>query len=166
MKFRTRRLEIAWDLLKNGQRDEKIHAAEADVDKAKWRLDNTEVKAPISGIILSKKAEEGNMINPSAFSNGLSASLCEMADLTEMEVDLAIAERDISKVFKDQICIVRAEAFHGAHVYKAKSPGACPPATVRRERCPFASRLRFPVEEEGQYLRPEMGALVTFFNKK
>ena len=51
------------------------------------------------------------MVNPSAFSNGLSASLCEMADLTKMEVDLAIAERDISKVFDDQECIVRAEAF-------------------------------------------------------
>jgi hypothetical protein len=27
-------------------------------------------------------------------------------------------------------------------------------------------QINIPREEEGQYLRPEMGAVVTFFNKK
>ena len=57
-------------------------------------------KLGIDGIILSKKAEENNMVNPSAFSNGLSASLCEMADLTKMEVDLAIAEQHRSRLLR------------------------------------------------------------------
>jgi HlyD family secretion protein len=165
MKFRTRRLEIAWDLLKSGQRDQKIKVADADVVKAKWRLDNTNVKAPIAGIILSKKAEEGNMVNPSAFSNGLSASLCEMADLTKMEVDLAIAERDIGKIFKDQICIVRAEAFLD-RTYNGKVSRIMPTGDRSKGSVPVRVKIDIPLEEEGQYLRPEMGALVTFFNKK
>jgi HlyD family secretion protein len=167
MKFRTRRMEIAWDLLKSGQRDQKIKVAEADVVKAKWRLDNTEVKAPISGIILSKKAEEGNMVNAAAFtSSGLAAaSLCEMADLTQMEVDLAIAERDIGKIFKDQVCIVRAEAFMD-RTYNGKVSRIMPTGDRSKGSVPVRVKIEIPLEEEGQYLRPEMGALVTFFNKK
>src|SRR5581483_2457961 len=97
MDQRMRRLQFAYDLLRKGPRDARIAAAQAELDqyraeqvKAKWRLDNTTITAPIDGIILSKKAEEGNYVNPSAFSNGLSASICEMADLARMEVDLSI----------------------------------------------------------------------------
>jgi len=78
--FRSKRLELTHRMLKEdgkGPRYEKIAAAEAEVRqatadwvKAKWRWENTEVKAPKTGIILSKKTEEGNIVNPSAFSNG------------------------------------------------------------------------------------------------
>ena len=95
MKAKVERLEIAYDLMLKGPRDADIDAmraefvkADSDWKKAKWRYGNTQVKAPIKGIILSKKTEEGNIVNPSAFSNGLSASLCEMADLHKLEVDL------------------------------------------------------------------------------
>ena len=165
MDYRTRRMKLAYDLLKKGQRDERIAAAKADLDKAQWRLDNTKVKAPIDGIILSKKAEEGNMVNPSAFSNGLSASLCEMADLTRMEVDLAIAERDISKVFDEQECSVRAEAFP-ERLYTGWVPRRMPTADRSKGAVPVRVQIKIPRDEEGQYLRPEMGAVVTFFNKK
>ncbi len=163
--FRTERLKLALDLLKKGQRDEKIAAARADLDKAQWRLDNTKVKAPIDGIILSKKAEEGNMVNPSAFSNGVSASLCEMADLTKMEIDLAIAERDISKVFDEQECTVRAEAFP-ERMYTGWVTRRMPTADRSKGAVPVRVQVKISREEEGQFLRPEMGAIVTFFNKK
>lgn len=172
MAFRTERLQLAYDMMLKGPRDEKIAAAkadwqlaEADLRKAKWRLDNTEIRAPIKGIILSKKAEENNMVNPSAFSNGLSASLCEMADLTRMEVDLAIAERDISKVFDGQECIVRAEAFPERN-YVGWVSRRMPTADRSKGAVPVRVQIKIPRAEEGQYLRPEMGAVVTFFNKK
>ena len=65
--------------------------------------------APIDGTILKKNAEEGNLVNPIAM-NG-SYSLCDLADLSDLEVELTIEERDISKVFKDQKCKVRTEAY-------------------------------------------------------
>jgi len=170
--YRTERLKLALDLLIKGPRDEKIASAkadweqaQADLRKAEWRLDSTLVRAPIDGIILSKKAEEGNMVNPSAFSNGLSASLCEMADLTKMEVDLAIAERDISKVFDEQECTVRAEAFP-ERTYTGWVTRRMPTADRSKGAVPVRVQIKIPREEEGQFLRPEMGAVVTFFNKK
>jgi multidrug resistance efflux pump len=183
MKSRVARLQTAYDLLsKKGPRDARIDAvkaermqAEADETKAKWRLDNTKVKAPIKGIILSKKTEEGNIVNPSAFSNGLSASLCEMADLHELEVDLSIAERDIGKLFKDQDCRVRAEAFPD-RIYKGHISRIMPMADRSKSAVPVRVKIEFPAidakgqalpkDEQGEYLRPEMGAIVTFLNRK
>ena len=121
--------------------------------------------APVSGTILTKKAEKGNMVNPAAFSNGLSASLCDMADLSDMEVDLAIAERDIAKIFKGQKCAVIAEAFPERR-YQGTVSRLMPTADRSKGAVPVRVKIEIPREEEGQYLRPEMGAVVTFYNKK
>jgi multidrug resistance efflux pump len=173
MENKVKRLKLAYDLMVRGPRDERIAAAEgdlkqaqADLDKAKFRLDNCQVTAPINGIILSKKAELHNRVNPSAFSNGLSASLCEMADLTELEVDLSIAERDIARIFKFQDCKVWAEAFPN-RIYKGYVSRLMPQADRSKGAVPVrVVILNITREEEGKYLRPDMGAIVTFFNRK
>lgn len=172
MDFRVERLKLAYDLLRQGPRDERIAAAkkevaqwEAELTKAQWKFDNCQVVAPISGIILSKKAEKGNQVNPSAFSNGLSASLCEMADLTKLEVDLSIAERDISKIFAGQKCKIRAEAYMDRY-YEGVVSRVMPTADRAKGAVPVRVLIDVPVAEEGQFLRPEMGAIVTFMNDK
>jgi HlyD family secretion protein len=172
MDQRMRRLQLAYDLIRKGPRDERIAAAkgelaqyQAELVKAKWKLDNTTITAPIDGTILSKKAEEGNYVNPSAFSNGLSASVCEMADLANMEVDLSIAERDIAKVVKGQVCKVRAEAFPD-RPYPGVVSRIMPQADRAKGSVPVRVKIDIPRQEAGQFLRPDMGALVTFYNDK
>jgi len=183
MDERVKRLEIARDFMKGpGPRDAQIAAAEAEKDqadadlvKAKWRRENVEVRAPIKGIILSKKTEEGNIVNPSAFSNGLSASLCEMADLHDLEVDLSIAERDISKLFAEQDCRIRAEAFPN-RIYPGTISRIMPMGDRSKSSVTVRVKVGFPAVDakgkalpkdgQGEYLRPEMGAIVTFLNRK
>jgi multidrug resistance efflux pump len=173
MKNKARRLELAHDLMIRGPRDERIAAAEGDLnlawgdfDKAEFRLDNCVIKAPVDGIILTKKAELHNRVNPSAFSNGLSASLCEMADLTELEVDLSIAERDIARLFKFQDCKIWAEAFPD-RFYQGYVSRLMPQADRAKGAVPVrVVILGITRQEEGKYLRPDMGAIVTFFNRK
>ncbi len=137
---------------------------DADLAKAEWRLDNCTVRSPIAGIILTKKAEEGNIVNPSAFSNGLSASLCEMADLSDLEVDLKIQERDVAKVFQGQRCRVRCEAFPD-RAYEGVVSRLMPIADRSQAAVPVRVKVRVPREEEGVYLKPEMGAVVSFLKK-
>ena len=178
MDERVRKLKIAYEfLLGPGPRDAQIAAASADVkqadadlDKAKWRFGNIEVRAPIKGIILSKKTEEGNIVNPSAFSNGLSASLCEMADLHKLEIDLSIAERDLAKVFANQDCRIRAEAYP-ERIYTGVVSRIMPmgdrsksavsvrvkvnflPTTPRGSRCRWMSRANSCVQRWAPLLR-------------
>jgi len=166
---RVERLRFALKLMEEGPRRERIDAARAEVgqaraelSKAQWRLDNCTIRAPISGTILKKNAEEGNIVNPIAM-NG-SFSLCEMADLSDLEVDMSIQERDIGRIFVDQKCKVRAEAFPD-RTYDGVVSRLMPIADRAKGAISVRVKLTIPKEEEGVYLKPEMGAIVSFYGK-
>lgn len=167
MDSRVEKLKNAHELMVKGPREERILLARAEVKqveaelvKAKWRLDNCTIYAPIAGTILTKKAEEGNMVNPVAFSG--SQALCEMADLSDLEVELSVQERDVSKVFKDQKCIVHAEAYP-KRAYAGIVSRLMPIADRAKGAIPVRVKLTVPDKEEGVFLKPEMGAVVTFY---
>jgi multidrug resistance efflux pump len=176
MAARVRRLEYAYRLMKEGPRKERIEAAlaelkqaEANLAKAEWRLDNCKIRAPISGTILTKKAEKGNIVNPVAFN--ISASLCDMADLSEVEVDLSIQERDIASVQKGQPCTVMPEAYQNHQPFRKLHPNGyegvvsrlMPTADRAKGAIPVRVKiLNIPRAEEGVFLKPEMGVLVSF----
>ncbi len=166
MDRRVERLKYEYQLMVKGPRIENINVAraevsqaEADLTRAEWRLDNCTIRAPISGTILKKNAEEGNIVNPIAF-NG-SYSLCDMADLSDLEVELFIQERDIARVSKGQRCIVRAEAYPDRE-YRGVVSRLMPIADRAKGAVPVRVKLTVPAEEEGVYLKPEMGAIVSF----
>ncbi len=176
MARRVERLRAALEMMKEGPRREKLLAAEADVEaakadvlKAKWNLDNCEIKATISGHVLSKKAEKGNVVNPLAFN--VAASLCEMADLADLEIDLSIQERDISRVADGQACTVMPEAYMNYEPFRKKHPEGyhavvsrqMPTADKAKGAIPVRVKVHVPAGEVGQYLKPDMGVLVSFF---
>ena len=164
---RVEKLTATTQLMVDGPRRERKRMAEAQVRqieaelrRAKWRLDNCTITSPISGTILKKNAELGNLVNPVAF-NG-SFSLCDVADLSKLEVELSIQERDIAKVFKGQVCKVRAEAYP-KRIYDGVVSRLLPIADRAKGAVPVRVRLTVPADEEGAYLKPEMGATVQFY---
>jgi HlyD family secretion protein len=170
MARRIDKLDAALTLMRIPARDERIQMADADVQraeadliKARWRLENCKIVAPTDGTILKKNAEENNIVNPIAF-NG-SYSICEMADLSDLEVDLSIQERDIANVFVMQKCRVRAEAYPD-RVYEGYVSRLMPIGDRAKGAIPVRVKLTVPREEEGVYLKPEMGALVSFLKDK
>jgi len=170
MDNRVKRLRNGLTLMEEGPRIERrrateaeVRLAEAELRKAQWRLDNCTIRAPISGTILKKNAEEGNIVNPIAF-NG-SFSLCDMADLSDLEVELTIREQDISRVHKGQKCTIRAEAYPD-RPYAGYVSRIMPIADRAKGAIPVRVKVTVPREEEGVYLKPEMGALVSFLHDK
>jgi multidrug resistance efflux pump len=164
------RLRENYKLMVEGPRQEKIDAAraelaqaQADLAKAQWRLDNCIVRAPVSGTILTKKTEEGSIVNPIAFN--VAASLCDMADLSDLEVDLNIQERDVAKVFRTQICRIRPDAFP-ERTYEGSVSRLMPIADRAKGAVPVRVKVRVPKDEEGVYLKPEMSAVVSFLKKE
>jgi HlyD family secretion protein len=169
LKKRVDKLTATTQLMVDGPRRERKRAAEAQVRqaeaelrRAKWRLDNCVILAPISGTVLKKNAELGNLVNPVAF-NG-SFSLCDMADLSKLEVELSIQEREIAKVKKGQRCKVQPEAYPD-RFYDGVVSRLMPIADRAKGAVPVRVRLKVPPEEEGQYLKPEMGAIVRFYDE-
>lgn len=167
---KVKRLAFRRDQVMNGNRKEEIQAAEAEVEqadaevtKAEWRLSNTIIRAPISGTVLKKNAEEGNIVNPVAF-NG-SFSLCDLADLSDLEVDLSIQERDVSKVYPRQACLIRSEAYPD-RIYEGYVDRLMPIADRAKGAVPVRVKVQVAKSEEGVFLKPDMSAVVTFLNKK
>jgi multidrug resistance efflux pump len=172
---RVARMRAAYSLILEGIREEQIQQAEAnvkqaeaDLAKAQWRLDQCQIVAPVSGTILTKKAEKGAIVNPIAFN--ISASLCDMADLSDLEVDLKVQERDIAKVVVGQHCLVMPEAYRNfakflqAHPngYVGRVSRMMPTADRNQGAVPVRIKIQVPREEEGVYLRPDMGVVVNF----
>jgi multidrug resistance efflux pump len=176
MARRVERLHAALEMMQEGPRREKLLAAEADVqaaradlEKARWNLGNCEIKAPISGHVLRKNAEKGNVVNPLAFN--VAASLCEMADLADLEIDLSIQERDISRVHDGQRCTVVPEAYMDDPAFRKKHPAGyeavvsrqMPTADKSKGAIPVRVKVAIPAGEVAVYLKPDMGVLVSFF---
>jgi multidrug resistance efflux pump len=179
---RIKKLNTTIKLIRLGRLEARVKAAEAEwkqaeatYTKADTRWKWTKIKAPIKGTILTKKAEKGNIVNPSAFSSGISASLCEMADLTQLEIDLSIQERDIAQVKQGQPCWVMPEAYQADKEFLKKYPRGyegvvsrlMPTADRAKGAVPVRVKIKdIPEAEAGVYLRPDMGALVSFMGKK
>lgn len=159
-------LEMTTDRLKAKQAAAlaDVAAARARYERAKWRLDNCTIRAPIDGTILTKKAELGNLVNPLAF-GATSGSICEMADLSDLEVELDITERDVSKIQKGMPCTVRVEAYPG-RPYSGVVDRLMPTANRAKGAVPVRVKVSVPKDEEGVYLKPEMGAVVAFLQPK
>jgi HlyD family secretion protein len=155
------------------QAEFKVAQAEADLTEAQWMLDNCVIRAPVTGTILKKSAERGNFVNPSALSSGaggIAVSLCEMADLTDLEVDLKVQERDIANVIVGQRCTVMPEAYQNFQPFRAVHPNGyegvvsrmMPTADRSQGAIPVRVKIQVPKDEQGKYLRPDMGVIVNF----
>jgi RND family efflux transporter MFP subunit len=131
--------------------------AEAERDKAKYLLDQTKVRAPFDGTIIVKKAEEGAIVDRSHFA-GYTA-LCEMADLSRLEVEIWVEERDSRLVSVGQKCEVRTEAFPEV-VYQAAVTRTLPVAD--RAKGAIGVRVGLGLSKRHANLRPDMGAVVRF----
>jgi multidrug resistance efflux pump len=178
---RLDKLRADLEILERG-RPAKIEAAKADVDAAKadvkaaearlaqaeWRVKNCTIKAPITGTVLSKKAEMGNLVNPMAFSASTSGggAVCDMANLADLEADVKIPERDISKLKVGQPCRIRTDAYPN-HVYDGRLDRIMPIANRSDNTVIVRVKVKLPDgEEPGTYLKPEMGAVVSFLHMR
>lgn len=173
--FRLKKLDIDLRILEEGPRPEKLAAAKSDLaaaeadvkvaearlSLAKWRMDNCIVRAPFSGTVTQKGAEVGSLVNPAAFGN-ISAYICGLADLSDLEVEVKISEKDISKLKTGQLCRIRPDAYPG-RTYAGRLDRIMPIAVRNDSTIICRVKVTVPKEEpQGAFLKLEMGANVTF----
>jgi len=72
--------------------------AEASLELARERLEDTTVTAPISGTIIAKTVEQGQIIASSTNNVSGGTVLIQMADLSELEIRTLVDEIDIGNV--------------------------------------------------------------------
>ena len=109
-----------------GPRKEEIRAAEAEVQQMKAALDYantqlaaTEIKAPVSGTVLERIVERGEMVSPSAFGgSGARTSVVDLADLTDLQVELDISQTDFARLKMAQRAEIIPEAYPNLRIHR------------------------------------------------
>lgn len=149
-----RSMEQKLQILTKGVRAERRQAAEADVSqaeavltKAKYILDNTKIFAPLDGTVLEKNTQVGEILRPEV----LSTSLCILADLTTLEVEVDVQERDLQKVEVGRACHIIPDAYPDRK-YDGKIDRIQP--MVNRSR--GVVRVTIRITQPDQYLLPDM----------
>ena len=89
-----------------------VSRAESQLKAAQESLEDTHVTAPISGTILDKNVEEGQVITSriSSFA-GEGTPLVTMADLMKIYVKTDVDENDIGKIQPEQAVTIKVDAF-------------------------------------------------------
>lgn len=164
---KTNSLQKVYQLEKLGPRPEEIVRAkgallqaEGQEAYAKSMLDATVIRAPVSGTILERTAEKGELITAqfaSSAEGGPQGSVVALADLNDIQADLDIAQDDFAKLTPHENAIVTVDAYPDR-----KYQG------VIAEISPEANREKATVEVKVQilnpdsYLRPDMNTTVRF----
>lgn len=167
---RVERADKTFKLLLAGARQVRVDAAAAEeaagkarMEEARRLLENCVIKAPIDGTVLTKKADVGSLVSPAAFN--VSASLCEIADLSKLEVEVDVPERQITKVRERLDCQIAADA-NPDRVYRGYVDRIMPIADDSKNVIKVRVRVILPKgEAAGAFLKPKMSVLVTASNR-
>jgi HlyD family secretion protein len=85
--------------------------ARAVLSSAEERLRDTRIRAPISGIVLTKNVEIGQIISSGVSNVGGGTVLATLADMQKVYVETNVDEVDIGRVQIGQRAVVHADAF-------------------------------------------------------
>jgi len=85
--------------------------AQETLKEAKDRLADTEIRAPLSGTILIKYAEEGQVIASTTSSASEGTLLFTMADLNRIYIEAMVDETDIGRISPDQPVKITVDAY-------------------------------------------------------
>jgi len=88
-----------------------VVTAEVNVENAKIRMADTDVRAPITGTIIEKNVERGQVISSPTSDVGGGTILLKMADLNLVQVRTLVDETDIGKIRSGLRTTVTVDAY-------------------------------------------------------
>src|SRR5579862_2493918 len=168
---RVNSLEKTFQLSKIGPRAEEIARAEGallqsqgQLDYAQSQLDATVIRAPVTGTILDRTAEKGELITAqfaSAAAGGPQGSVVSLADLNDLQVELDIAQADFARLGPNQKAFVTTDAYPDKE-YDGVIAQISPEANRQKATVQVKVQLLNPGKYPDVQLRPEMNATVRF----
>ena len=138
-----------------------IAVAQANVRSAQVGVDQTLIRAPFDGVVLTKNANVGDVITPFSSASGSQAAVVTMADMTTLEVEADVSEASVGKVKIEQPCEIQLDALPGER-FRGRVTRTVP--TVDRAKATVNVKVRF-VDTDVRIL-PEMSAKVAFLSKE
>lgn len=136
-----------------------VDAADATVRAAAVELDNTVIRAPFEGTVLSKNADVGEIVAPFGSSTTARAAVVRIADMTSLMVEADVSERHLDQVTLGSPCEITLDAYPQRR-YRGVVDTIVP--TADRAKATVLTKIRFVDRDPG--VLPEMSAKVAFLS--
>lgn len=137
-----------------------IGVAEANVRAARVTVEQTLIRAPFDGVVLTKNANVGDIITPFSSAADSKGAVVNMADMATLEVEADVSEVSLGKVSVDQPVELQLDAFPDLRLL-GKVSRIVP--TVDRSKATVLVKIEF-VEKDKRVL-PDMSAKVSFLQR-
>jgi HlyD family secretion protein len=136
--------------------------AEAAVDLAQTYLEWTVIRSPISGVVLEKLVDQGELVTPQSFGGGRgpSTAFLAVADPKDLQVEIDLNEADVAKVALNQECRVSPEAYPDK-AYRGYVAEMAPEANRQKGTL----QLKVQIRDPDGFLTPELTAKVEFLRR-
>ncbi len=140
---------------------EQIRVAERQIEVQQADLDNYVIRAPFSGIAISKDAQAGEMVSPVTAGGGFTRTgICTIVDMNSLEIEVDVNESYISRVTAGQDADAVLDAYPDSHI-PARVITLVP--TADRQKATVLVRLAFKKLEPR--ILPDMAIKVTFLRE-
>ncbi|MES2348946.1 MAG: efflux RND transporter periplasmic adaptor subunit [Pseudomonadota bacterium] len=137
-----------------------IAAARANAQAAQVALDQTVIRAPFDGVILTKNANVGDNITPFSSAADSKGAVVTIADMDTLEVEADVSESNLSKIRVDQPTEILLDAFPELRLAGTVSRMV---PTMDRSKATLLVKVRF-IDRDPRVL-PDMSAKVAFLSK-
>jgi RND family efflux transporter MFP subunit len=137
-----------------------IAAAVANLRGAQVAVEQTQIRAPFDGVVLTKAANVGDIVTPFSSALDSKGAVVTMADMTTLEVEADVSESSLSKVRIGQPVEIQLDALPEKR-FRGEVSRTVP--TVDRSKATVMTKIRF-LDPDDRVL-PEMSAKASFLSK-
>jgi RND family efflux transporter MFP subunit len=139
-----------------------VSVAERQVELQQTDLDNTIIRAPFSGIAISKDAQPGEMVSPVSAGGGFTRTgICTIVDMKSLEIEVDVNESYINRVRPDQNVSAVLDAYPDWQI-----PGHVITMVPAADRQKATVLVRIGFDQLDPRILPDMGVKVTFLREE
>jgi RND family efflux transporter MFP subunit len=131
--------------------------ADANARQAGVALEQTLIRAPFDGIVLTKNANVGDIITPFSSAADSKGAVVNMADMDTLEVEADVSEASISKIKVGMPTEIQLDAYPNVRLLGEVSRIV---PTVDRSKATLLVKVSF--KEKDERVLPDMSAKVAF----
>jgi len=137
-----------------------IEVAKAMVAGAEVSLENTLIRAPFNGTVLTKNADIGEMVVPMAASVGSKSAVVTIADMSSLQVEADVSESNIEHIIPNQPCEITLDAYP-----EVRYQGFVAKIVPTADRAKATVMVKVGFHSYDSRVLPEMGAKVLFLKQ-
>ena len=138
-----------------------IGAARAGHHVAQISVEQTLIRAPFDGVVLTKSANIGDVVTPFSSALNSKGAVVTMADMDTLEVEADVSESNLHKVKLEQPCEIQLDALPAVRL-RGTVQRIVP--TVDRSKATVLVKVKF-IDRDPNVL-PEMSAKIAFLEKE